>query len=575
MIPAELLQQIRERIDLADLVGRHVGLRRAGRHLRACCPFHQERTPSFYVDPARRTWRCYGCGLWGDAIDFVRQADGRSFLEAARLLGSECGVDVGATGGPAEEPAERDRAYAIVRAASASFAAGLAGPEGRLARAYLDTRRVGAEAVERFGIGYAPSPSESGAWDRLVGQLRRQGHDLALAERLGLVGRTERGALYDRFRGRLMFPIAQPGGALVGFSGRVLPEYAGEPGTPKYLNSPESLLYVKGRTLFGLSIAAPAMRRVGRAILVEGNLDVVTMHQRGHGETVAPLGTALTADQAALLRRFVEVVVLCLDGDAAGQRAAAAAIPILLDADLDVRVVALDPGTDPDSADAGRLADILAEPVPGIEWWARRMVAAGARDSPEAQERAVARLAPIVARVRNDGARARYVERVAALLGVRPARVAAPLRRSAPPPPPPRPEVRSDVVLLALLLEHPEVRSSAAQARADTFVAGPAQAAVAALLAGQPVDLPRDVQEQVELAAQHLHDVDDDPIVQLAGCLWDCARARLRGESRRLDGQLAEARARGDREGAAQIAVRKMALSRDLAELEGWPPPVL
>lgn len=610
MIPDEKLQELRDRIDVVDLIGRYVGLKRAGKNYSACCPFHQERTPSFFVNPERRSYKCFGCGEWGDGLNFVMRMEGLGFLEAARHLAGLYGVQLPAGLVDRQASAQQQelaQANAILRAATDLYREILErGPDGRLGRAYQEHRAITPPIADVFQLGYAPAPSESGAWDRLARHLQSKGLDLALAERLGLVARSERGdgrSYYDKFRGRLMFPILDFTKKPIAFSGRILPEYAKDADgreAPKYMNSPESLLYTKGKTLFGLHVAAQAMRRAGRAILVEGNVDVVSMHQRGYSETVAALGTALTPQQAGLLRRFTDTVVLCFDGDNAGKKAARAAIPILLEEGLDVRVVALDAGADPDSTDPRRLAALLEAPGAALEWFVRQMVAAGAADSIESQERAVDALRPLLARVKSDGARERYIDRAAKLLRVAPQRISSRLQgSSAAPNPPPRasapanaparplPELpRCQVALLALLVDNPHLAEMAEQAGVQNFVTDSRLAPIAqevvqrALVGENPPE--GELLELVDPAARRqvhdavfagtFRDTQDDPIALLAGCLWDCQRERLKSERRRLDVQVTEARSRGDLDQARELMLRKVELNRHLAELEQSPP---
>jgi len=611
-IPEEKLQELRDRIDIVDLVGRYVGLKRSGKNFSACCPFHSERTPSFYVNPERRSFKCFGCGVWGDGLDFVIRMDGKSFIEAARELAQRYGVQLPAglkdTTTSAQQT-ERDEAYAINRAAAELYREILlTGEEGQLGRLYQEARHISPETAEAFQLGYAPAPAEAG-WDRLTRHLQRKGLSLPLAEKLGLVARSERtDNFYDKFRGRLMFPIIQPGGAVIAFSGRILPEYAQDQEgreAPKYMNSPESLLYTKGKTLFGLNLAGQNMRRAARAILVEGNLDVVTLHQRGYRETVAPLGTALTAGQVALLGRFAESVVLCFDGDNAGKKAARAAIPLLLDAGIDARIVALEGGVDPDTAEPARLAALLEQPGSALEWLMRAMVAAGARDSIDAQDRALSALAPLLAKVKREGARELYIDRAAKLLGLPPGRISSALQgsREAPRPPPapaagpsphparsgparPLPELpRSQVALAALLVDNPHLATLAEQAKVQDYVTDPrlapiVRAVIEAAFAGeQPGE--GELLELVDAAAhRQVHDCVftglyrevEHPQQELAGRIYDCQRDVLK--QRRLDiaAQITQAIERGEQQQARELSLLRHDLNRQLAELERQPP---
>ncbi len=422
-IPDDKVQEVRDKVDIIDLVGRYVELRKAGRNFKGLCPFHQEKSASFNVNPQRKGYKCFGCGAGGDAIGFVMEIEGKSFPEAVRKLAEQYGVQLPADamrgGGRGPSPHEKDAAYAVARAACELYEGLLRDPEkGRTGQAYLEARGLTRELADRFRLGYAPAPAEAG-WDTLCRHLERAGLSLEVAQTLGLVGKSERtGNLYDKFRGRLMFPVIQPGGEVVAFSGRIVPPHdeddrGGNP-PPKYVNSSESLLFTKSKHLFGLATARAAIREKKRAILVEGNVDVAKLHQWGHEETVAPLGTALTEEQARLLGRFAEQVVMCFDGDKAGKKAAWAALPHLIDADLDVRMVLLPDGEDPDSIGEERFGALLRGSRPALEEMMLR-VAAKAGDAAHARGKAIDRMLPLVARVRSESARQLYAHRAAEL----------------------------------------------------------------------------------------------------------------------------------------------------------------
>jgi DNA primase len=613
-IPDEKLQELRDRIDIVELVSRYVGLKRSGKNFSACCPFHSERTPSFYVNPERRSYKCFGCGVWGDGLEFVMRVEGKSFIEAARQLADMFGVQLPtlhASSATAAQQTEKDEAYAILRAAAELYREILLrGEEGQLGRLYQQKRGITAETAEAFQLGYAPAPAEAG-WDRLTRHLQSKRLSLPIAEKLGLVARSERTEnYYDKFRGRLMFPVVQPGGTVIAFSGRVLPEYAHEEGrevdAPKYMNSPESMLYTKGKTLFGLNLAGQPMRRANRAILVEGNVDVVAMHQRGHTETVAPLGTALTAPQVALIARFTDSVVLCFDGDNAGRKAARAAIPLLLDAGIDARIVPLDDGADPDTTDPVRLKALLEQPSSALEWYMRQMVAAGARDSIDAQDRALGALAPLLARVKRDGARQLYIDRAAKLLGLPSGRISSALTssgqqgsRAATPASPgapadavgpphrsgparPLPELpRSQVALVALLVDNPHLATLAEQAKVQDYVTDQRLSPIvrAVLKAAFEGDQPGEGEllEGIDPAAhRQLHDALfngtfrdlEHPQQVLDSCIYDCQRDRLRHSRHQLDADIRHAIERGEQQQARELSMKRTDVNRRLAELE-------
>lgn len=447
-IPDHVLEQIREQTDIVDVVGRHVGLKKSGKQWKGLCPFHEERSPSFYVDPVRRSFKCFGCGAWGDAFDFIQRIEGVGFLAAVRSLGARVGVALpdqgdGDVAKAEQREREREQAYRINAAARDFYRDLLLHQDaGAAGRAYQQQRNIADTTAASFEIGYAPDPTEAG-WDPLARHLQKLGLDLPLAEQLGLIVRSPRGnGWYDRFRGRLMFPIIQPGGRVLGFSGRILPQFAetqqdGKDANkaPKYVNSPESLLYKKARTLFGLHAAGNAIRERERAILVEGQVDVVSMHGRGYTETVASLGTALTKPQCELLARFTDRVVLCYDGDRAGAKAAYAALPLLLEQGMDVRIAPLDAGEDPDSANPERLASLLQRPGSALEWLMRRMVDKGARQSIDAKARALRALVPLLRCVRGRDARGDYANLAAQMLDIPARRVWAAAERGPEPDP--------------------------------------------------------------------------------------------------------------------------------------------
>jgi DNA primase len=436
-IPDEKVQEVRDRVDIVDLVGRYVDLRRSGMNYKGLCPFHRERSPSFNVNPARKGYKCFGCGQGGDAIRFVMELEGKSFPEAVRKLAEMYGVHLPTpTGGrrEAEDRTERDHAYALMRLTTDTYRQILHdSPHGEVGRRYVEARGLSPEIVDRFRLGYAPAPSEAG-WDLLTQVLRKAGHDvpvLELAVQLGLVTKSERrGSFYDRFRGRLVFPVEQPGGEVVAFSARIVPphdEAESDDPPPKYVNSPDTLLATKGKLLFGLTQARQAIQAKRTAILVEGNVDVVKLHQWGIEETVAPMGTALTEDQARLLVRICDQVVMCFDGDAAGRKAAWKALPILLAHDLDARMVLLPIGEDPDSLGQARLSTLLEHARPAlVEMMERMKNRAG--DAVDARAHALDRVIPLIAQVPRDSARGLYADRAAELFGVPVQRVTAALQ---------------------------------------------------------------------------------------------------------------------------------------------------
>ncbi len=618
-IPDDKVQEVRDRVDIVDLVGRYVELRRSGRNYVGLCPFHQEKSPSFNVNPALKGYKCFGCGAGGDAIRFVMELEGKGFLETIRKLGELYGVTLPAGpsgGGP--DSSERDEAYLIMRTAADLYRALLLeAPEGAAGRAYLETRGVSPPVAEAFRLGYAPAPAEAG-WDRLATTLHEKGLSIPLAQKLGLVRSSDRrgGSAYDAFRGRLMFPVIQPGGEVIAFSGRVVPPHDeatdGSP-PPKYVNSSESFLFHKGKSLFGLAVARPAIRDQGRAILVEGNLDVVKLHQHGHAETVAPLGTAFTEDQARLLARFTSQVVMCFDGDKAGREAARKTLPLLLEQDLDVRLVSLPDGEDPDSLGPERFSNLLADARSALSVAMTRL-AAWAGDSPDARARALDRAMGLIRKVRRPSARSFYAESAATLFGVPHERLqralqenpqgasgrpGAPVQTSDPAyatggprhSQPPLPQAQAELTMLLVDVPHLATlaeRSGALEHVDDVRLRPIIEAVVASAKEGRALTLPElldraDPEAQPQLL-EHVfagkYRVGDDgpgllaPQTALQTLLHRCQMDAIDIEVRRREHEFSAARATGDLEAQRESQLAIIALRREKDALRHAPPPL-
>lgn len=339
-----VLQEIHARVDIASFIGEYVPLRKRGNDLVGLCPFHGEKTPSFHVHPDRGFYKCFGCGAAGDVITFVQKREGVPFADAVRALAQRAGVQLEPeTPQAARLRSERETIFEANRIAAAFFARALRSDAGAEARRYLDRRGMTAETIERFGLGYAPN-----AWDALGTELQKNGIDLRVAAKAGLVKPKERGGFYDFYRDRLMIPTLAPTGEVIAFGGRALGD-----AEPKYLNTTTTPVYTKGRHLFALNVARRAAQQEGAFIVVEGYLDCIALHQAGFTNAVAALGTSFTQEQAQELAKYAEHAFLCFDGDAAGSAAATKAIDIaskvLEHVGSSVRVVLLPPGADPDS----------------------------------------------------------------------------------------------------------------------------------------------------------------------------------------------------------------------------------
>lgn len=409
--PTRFLDELRNRTALVDLVGRKVALQRRGREHTGLCPFHKENTPSFTVNEEKGFYHCFGCGQHGDAISFVMETESLSFPEAVERLASEAGMEVPRST-PEEVQREKQRGGLLeaVEAATVWYEQRLRGPEGKDAREYFTQRGLDSETVAKFRLGYAP-PLARGEGSRLAADLQKQGFEVATLLEAGLLTAPDDGrAPYDFFRGRAMFPIADRRDRVIAFGGRVLG--AGE---PKYLNSRDTPLFDKRRTLYNLAKAREASRDATEVIVAEGYMDVIGLTRGGFPAAVAPLGTALTEEQIEALWKLVEEPVLCFDGDNAGQRAAGRAaeraLP-LLKPGKSIRFAFLPQGEDPDSLLANQGAAALrtvldaARPLAEVIWEMERD--AGPTDTPERMAGLKARLRQKASQVADPIVREQY-----------------------------------------------------------------------------------------------------------------------------------------------------------------------
>ncbi len=421
-----LLREIRERTSIVSVIGDYVSLKKAGNSHKGLCPFHNERTPSFTVHEDRQFFYCFGCQTGGDAIRFLQELNGYSFMEAVKSLADRAGIAIPEPkprGAGYQRPnsnqrkvsrSEKDACYAMGKAAQRFFGDALQSTEGFRAAEYLRGRGINSESISRFGLGFAPD-----RWDALETFFKNQNENLELSEKLGLLARRKSGkGHYDKFRNRVMFPIRSVSGEVIAFSGRDLSD---EAETAKYINSPETPVYTKGDNLFGLYEARKAMRQAGRAILVEGNLDLVRLSQEGLPETVAPLGTALTETQGRLLKRFVNLAILLYDGDKAGRAATLKAIDVCLRIGLQARVVALPDKDDPDTF-VGRegiapLKQLVEDAVPAWTYLMDRVIEeTDARRDPSGPIRAIDKLAPVLQGIEDRRERLLYERHIAEAL---------------------------------------------------------------------------------------------------------------------------------------------------------------
>ncbi|MBD0379120.1 DNA primase [Paenibacillus sedimenti] len=342
-IPEEVIEAVLKRHDIVDVIGRHVHLSKQGHYMKGLCPFHSEKSPSFTVTPEKQIYRCFGCGAGGNVIRFLMEIEGLSFSEAVTKLAEE--VDMPITWEEATEEQSEQQLEKANLLKAYDFAAKLYHyilgntEQGKMAKGYLVSRGISDKLIDTFQIGYAPT-----MWDTLVQQLEKRGFSLPLMEKGGLISARHEGSGYvDKFRDRIMFPICDPTGKTIAFGGRSMGD-----AQPKYLNSPESMLFNKSRTVYNMHQARPHMRKLQQAVLFEGYVDVIKAWEAGVSNGIATMGTALTKEHAALLNRNADRIVVCYDGDNAGQSAAFKSIPLLEEAGCQVTVAMLPDGKDPD-----------------------------------------------------------------------------------------------------------------------------------------------------------------------------------------------------------------------------------
>lgn len=419
-IPEETIETLRDRVDIVDLVGRHVSLRQSGRSFKGLCPFHDEKTPSFHVTPERGIFHCFGCGVGGDAFQFLMRHENLSFPEAVRSLARECGIEIpeseGGESGLGETLRDlNERAQALYRRA-------LSRSEGAAARTYLAGRGLDDEAAERFGIGFAPD-----AWDTLTRALGKAKIPAEQGEKAGLLAARQSGGHYDLLRNRITFPIHDVRGRTIGFGGRALSADQ----EPKYLNTPETPVFRKREVLYGFPEALAAIRKSGRAVISEGYFDRIALAQDGVPEAVATCGTALSAEHAKGLRRRTAEVVLLFDGDAAGLRAMERALEILLPEGLRVRAGSMPSGSDPadvlQTDGPGALRRIVDEAPPALSQLIRR-ASENAQASPWEKADAVGAVVRVLALVQDAVERGEFSRQLALAVDARVEDIDAALR---------------------------------------------------------------------------------------------------------------------------------------------------
>ena len=411
-ISSESIEQVRTAADIVEVIQGYTELRRQGARFTGLCPFHDERTPSFSVDPMEKLYYCFGCQVGGDVFTFLQEKDGLEFRDAVEQLADRYGVELGmesADPREAERRRERDRLQELLRKTGDFYARYLwESDEAAKARAYLEARGLGREALERYGVGYAPS-----AWDRVLTSALRSGFTERELLGAGLAQRGRQGGLYDRFRARIMFPLRESRGRVLGFGARATRE--GQ--RPKYVNTSETAIYRKGRSLFGLDLARSSATREGQVIVVEGYTDVIALHQGGIENVVASMGTALTEEQVAELARLARVVLLAFDADRSGQEAMLRVQRAAAGRGLDLKVVRLPDDKDPCDLLLEEGPDSFAtkagEAISFLQFQVESVMEGADMSSAAAKDRLIAGLRPVFAGIGPSAERDEQVRRVA------------------------------------------------------------------------------------------------------------------------------------------------------------------
>ncbi len=472
------VNEIKTRADIVELISQYTNLARSGKSLKGLCPFHSEKHGSFFVYPETQTWHCFGaCATGGDVFSFIMKKEGLTFSEALERLAEKYGIVLPSRYTAAPEADHRADLFAINAAAAQYFHdLLLSSPTAEKARAYLEKRGVSAKSIADFQLGYALAE-----WQGLKEHLNFAGHSDETLFEVGLLGRADSGRVYDRFRDQIIFPIADARGKITGFGARVLND-----SQPKYLNSPETPLFSKSATLYGINLAASAIRSADSAVVVEGYLDVIISHQSGFTNTVASMGTAINEKSLSILKKLSRNLILALDADAAGEEATARCVPFENLLEREIRVAVAPPGKDPDDvikADAGAWKDLLAAAKPIVDFVFDRASAAVDLHTARGKADLASRLLPVVAGIKDPVRRGHYLALLASRVGTTTADLLYSLNQLKLPQPgalmnpsatvaTSRPATASSPMedyLLALLVKHPELRVACSGVRMEYF----------------------------------------------------------------------------------------------------------
>ena len=406
---------IKEKLDITEIVSGYVKLQKAGASFKACCPFHKEKTPSFFVSPVRQSFYCFGCGAKGDIFTFVEEMEGLDFRGALSLLAEKAGVEIKYRGG--ESKTEKDKILSVLEEATMFFEKGFV--ENKSARRYLASRGINDETIKNWRIGYAPGPP-AGGWRSLYNHLQNLGYDREMILKAGLAKTNDASATntpYDVFRDRIIFPLADVNGRIIAFSGRALSKET----EPKYLNSPDTLLFTKSEVLYGLDKAKDQIRKKDYTVLVEGQMDLILSHQSGVDNTVASSGTAITGAHLERLKRFSSRIIIAFDGDSAGEKAAERASELGIFLGLEVKVANLPAGLDPAEVvekDPQEWKNILRASLPAVEFFFNR-IEGGEKDPRKLGKQIEKRILPMVKLIGSAIEQSHFISMLAKRTGIK------------------------------------------------------------------------------------------------------------------------------------------------------------
>ncbi len=455
-IPEQIIDEVQSRTDIVEIISGYIPLKKLGKSHKALCPFHHEKTPSFVVSSEKQIYHCFGCGAGGNVFSFVMKHENIGFPEAVEMLAEKAGISIPKSSWRRDESsALANELYGANEAAREFFRQSLL--TARQAMDYLESRGISAAAAEKFGIGYAPD-----SWEGLIGFAKRKGITEDTLEKAGLAIANDRGGHYDRFRNRIIFPISDLKGHILGFGGRVL-----DSSLPKYINSPETPIYSKGRNLYGLNISREEIKKEGHVLVVEGYLDFLIPYQAGIRNLIATLGTALTVDQIKLLKRFANTAIMVYDPDAAGETASIRNLDLFISEDVNVYVAELPPGNDPDGYirkfGADDFRKIIKSSKNLFDYKIDKLSSRIGMGSMYGKTRIAAEMLSTIAKIGNEVLKSGLVKRLAERLGVDEESIKAELkkvktgyaRQPAYPPAPDagRPGMSAEKMILALLLD--------------------------------------------------------------------------------------------------------------------------